>query len=206
MNIDNVYTDSIRIGISNGVVLFQISPILNKFHENYPYIRQDLKVPGYNAVLNLFLENKLDILFYYKESMPQKEGINYIELKQDYLACMVPASHPFAAKKALSPDDLSNATTISCDTLNAPLSAINYQQNLLAHPFAHNTLYIDRIEITHRMVTAGIGLVILPEILCLRSSKLTVTLPLTERIPLSFGAFYYENNTSSALNKFIKVI
>ena len=70
MNIDNVYTDSIRIGLSNGVVLFQISPILNKFHEKYPYIHQDLKVPGYNAVLNLFLENKLDILFYYNESMP----------------------------------------------------------------------------------------------------------------------------------------
>ena len=33
-NIDNVYTDSIRIGLSNGGVFFQLSPILNKFHEN----------------------------------------------------------------------------------------------------------------------------------------------------------------------------
>ena len=199
----NKNTDFIRIGLSNPVALFNLTPYLTKFHINYPDIRPDIQIPGYKSALNLFLENKLDILFYFKENMPQKKGISFIELEQDHLACLVPANHPFATKESISLDDLSDEAIIACNPLNAPLSTAAFQQKLLERRSAQGILYCDSIEVAHCMVASGIGLTILPRILSLKSPNFA-TVPLTEKIPLSFGAFYYKKNTNTALNKFIK--
>ena len=199
----NKNTDFIRIGLSNPVALFNLTPYLTKFHINYPDIRPDIQIPGYKSALNLFLENKLDILFYFKENMPQKKGISFIELEQDHLACLVPASHPFATKESISLDDLSDEAIIACNPLNAPLSTAAFQQKLLERRSAQDILYCDSIEVAHCMVASGIGLTILPGILSLKSPNFA-TVPLTEKIPLSFGAFYYKKNTNTALKKFIK--
>ena len=199
----NRNTDFIRIGLSNPVALFNLTPYLTKFHINYPDIRPDIQIPGYKSALNLFLENKLDILFYFKENMPQKKGISFIELEQDHLVCLVPAGHPFAAKESISLDDLSAESIIACNPLNAPLSTAAFQQKLLEQRSAQGILYCDSIEVAHCMVASGIGLTILPGILSLKSPAF-VTVPLAEKIPLSFGAFYYKKNTNTALNKFIK--
>ena len=199
----NKNADFIRIGLSNPVALFYLTPYLTKFHIDYPDIRPDIQIPGYQSALNLFLENKLDILFYYKENMPQKKGINFIELEQDYLTCLVPARHPFAAKESVSLNDLSDETIIACNPLNAPLSTATFQQKLLKQRSAQGILYCDSIEVAHCMVASGIGLAILPRILSLKSSDF-VTVPLTEKIPLSFGAFYHKKNANTSLNQFIK--
>ncbi|MDE7283512.1 MAG: LysR family transcriptional regulator [Lachnospiraceae bacterium] len=199
----NKNTDFIRIGLSNPVALFYLTPYLTKFHINYPDIRPNIQIPGYKSALNLFLENKLDILFYFKENMPQNKGICFIELEQDTLSCLVPASHPFAEKESVSLDDLSDESIIACNPLNAPLSTSSFQQKLLEQHSAQNILYCDSIEVAHCMVASGIGMAILPGILSLKSQDFT-TVPLTEKIPLSYGAFYYKKNTNTALNKFIK--
>ena len=201
----NKNTDFIRIGLSNPVALFNLTPYLTKLHINYPDIRPDIQILGYKSALNLFLENKLDILFYFKENMPQKKGISFIELKKDHLVCLMPASHPFAAKESVSLDDLSDESIIACNPLNAPLSTAAFQQKLLERRSAQGILYCDSIEVAHCMVASGIGLTILPGILSLKSSHFT-TVPLTEKIPLSFGAFYYKKNTNTAMNKFIKLL
>ena len=201
----NKNTDFIRIGLSNPVALFYLTSYLTKLHITYPDIRPDIQIPGYKSALNLFLENKLDILFYFKENMPQKKGISFIELKQDHLSCLMPANHPFTTKKSVSLDDLSDESIIACNPLNAPLSTAAFQQKLLEHRSAHGILYCDSIEVAHCMVASGIGLTILPSILSLKSPNFA-TIPLTEKIPLSFGAFYYKKNTNTALNKFIKLL
>ena len=201
----NKNTDFIRIGLSNPVALFHLTPYLTKLHLNYPDICPNIQIPGYKSALNLFLENKLDTLFYFKENMPQKKGISFIELKQDHLICLMPASHPFAAKESVSLDDLSDEFIIACNPLNAPLSTAAFQQKLLKRRSAHGILYCDSIEVAHCMVASGIGLTILPGILSLKSPNFA-TVPLTEKIPLSFGAFYYKKNTNTALNKFIKLL
>lgn len=201
----NVNSDYIRIGLSNPVALFYITPFLTRFHLNYPDIRPDIQIPGYKFALNLFLENKLDILFYFRENMPQKKGINFIELEQDHLACLVPANHPFTTKASISLSDLSNESIIACNPLNAPLSTAAFQQKLLEQRSTHNILYCDSIEVAHCMVASGIGLSILPSILSLKSPDFA-TVPLTEKISLSFGAFYFKKNTNTALNKFIKLL
>ena len=121
---------SIRIGMSNPAALFYLAPILTKFHSAYPDIRPDIECPGYKIILNLFLENKIDVLFYYKENMPKKSGINFIELQKDKLICLMSATHPFAKKDSIALSDLENTTIIACNPLNAPLSTSAFQKQL----------------------------------------------------------------------------
>lgn len=200
----NIITDSIRIGLSNPTALFYAAPILKKFRMLHPDIRPNLEVHEYKLIRNLFLEGKLDVLFYYKENMPKKSGIHFIELEKDRLSCLVPADHPFARKSSVSLEDIGQESVIACNPLNAPQSIMAFQQRLSEHHPADRLLYCDSIEIAHCMAASGMGVSILPELLCLKSPDFAA-IPLTERTPLSFGLFYYKRNTNTALDKFLKL-
>lgn len=201
----NIHSDFIRIGLSNTAVLFFLTPFLTNFHISYPNIHPNIQVLGYKSVLSLFLENKLDILFYFKESMPQKKGINFIELEQDCLVCLAPAGHPFTVKEAVSPEDLSGEAIIAYNPLKASPSTASFQQKLLAQHSANNIFYCDNIEVAHCMVASGMGVCVLPRILSLKLPNFAIV-PLTVKIPLSFGAFYHKKNTNAALHKFTGIL
>ena len=195
---------SIRIGMSNPAALFYLAPILTKFHSAYPDIRPDIECPGYKIILNLFLENKIDVLFYYKENMPKKSGINFIELQKDKLICLMSATHPFAKKDSIALSDLENTTIIACNPLNAPLSTSAFQKQLAGHHSADKIFYCNSLEIAHCLASSGFGIAVLPQILTLKSPEYVVV-PLAEDIELSFGIFYHKRHTNSALDKFLKM-
>lgn len=198
-------SDSIRIGLGSSIALFYLSPILKKLSEAHPAIRPVIEVPGYKIVLNLFLENKLDLLFYYKENMPRKAEINFVELEQDSLSCLMPSSHILASNASVSSEELENIPIIACNPLNAPLSMSAFQQQLLHKRPADKVLYCDNIEVAHCMVAAGMGIAIIPEILILKSPDF-VSVPLSDAVPLSFGIFYHRRNQNPALQKLLKLL
>lgn len=200
----NIVTDTIRIGLSNPVALFYATPILKKFHAVQPDTRPIIEVHSYKIILNLFLENKLDVLFYYKENMPQKSGVCFLELKKDSLSCLMLSNHPLAQKNSVSLKDMKNETVIACNPLNAPQSIATFQQQLSEHQPTDKILYCDNIEIAHCMVAAGMGISVLPGILSLKSPEFTAV-PVNETAPLSFGIFYFKRNTNTALSKFLKL-
>ena len=195
---------SIRIGMSNPAALFYLAPILTKFHSAYPDIRPDIECPGYKIILNLFLENKIDVLFYYKENMPKKSGINFIELQKDKLICLMSATHPFAKKDSIALSDLENTTIIACNPLNAPLSTSAFQKQLAGHHSADKIFYCNSLEIAHCLASSGFGIAVLPQILTLKSPEYVVV-PLSEDTELSFGILYHKRHTNSALTKFLKM-
>lgn len=61
---------AIRIGVSTPAVLFYLQNVLSQFTERYPDVWPDIECMDYKRILNLFLDDKLDVLFYYKENMP----------------------------------------------------------------------------------------------------------------------------------------
>lgn len=199
-----VHSESIRIGLSNPAALFYLTPILTEFHSAYPDIRPDIECPGYKIILNLFLENKIDVLFYYKENMPKKSGIHFIELQKDKLVCLMSAAHPFAGKDSIALSDLENTTIIACNPLNAPLSTSAFQQQLGEHHSTDRLFYCNTIEIAHCLAASGFGIAVLPQILTLKSPEYVIV-PLSETIELSFGVFFHKRTTNSALDKFLKL-
>ncbi|MDO4305542.1 MAG: LysR family transcriptional regulator [Eubacteriales bacterium] len=200
----NSADSSIRIGLSNHVALFYLAPLLSGFHEKYPEIRPIVECPGYKIAANLFLEKKLDVLFYYKENLRKNTGVSFLELTKDHLSCVMPAGHPLAAKDSVSLSDLNDIPVIACNPLNAPLFISDFQQQLEeSHP-ADKLLYCDCIEIAHCMVAAGLGIAILPGVLSLRSPDFA-RIPLEGTEPVSFGLFYHKKTSNSALEKFISM-
>lgn len=201
----NTSSDSIRMGLSNPIALFYLAPILKKLYTAHPDIRPNIEILGYKIVLNLFLENKLDILFYFKENMPKKADINFVELEKSSLSCLLPANHTLTEKDSISLEELSDVPIIACNPLNAPLSTASFQQQLLEKHSADKVLYCDSMEVAHCMVSAGMGISILPDILILKSPDFA-SVPLTNGTQLSFGVFYHKRSKNTALSKFLKLI
>lgn len=201
----NVITDTLRIGLSNPAALFYAAPILKDYHALYPKIRPHLEVHEYKIILHLFLENKLDALFYYKENMPQKSGVSFLPLEKDSLYCLMPADHPFSQRDSLSIEDIAEESLLVCNPLNAPQVISNFQQDLCRQHPADKIHYCDTVEIAHCMVAAGMGISILPGLLILRSAEFAAV-PLHTKTALSFGLFYFKRNTNIALEKFLKLL
>lgn len=94
----NNHLDTLSIGLSSDILLFYLSPFLKKYHELYPEIQPQIQVYGYKVISNLFREDKLDAMFYYKENMTKMAGIQFLELKKDHLSCVLP-SGPSAVRR-----------------------------------------------------------------------------------------------------------
>lgn len=195
----------ISIGLSNPTALFYLSPILSRLREECPEIRPNIQVLSYKIILNLFTDNKLDALFCYKENMPVKTGTSFKEIRQDSFSCLLPSGHPFESKEMLSLQDLKDEPIIVCNPLNAPLSTASFQQQLLNCHSPHNVLYCDSVEIAHCMVASGLGVTILPSMLCLKSSEFRTVL-IEDKTQISFGVFYRKQKTNPLLKKLLKLI
>lgn len=200
----NVADNSIRIGLSNEVALFYMAPILARLHAKYPKIHPIVETPGYKFAANLFLEKKLDVLFYYRENLKKNSGIPFLELTKDRLSCLIPLTHPLAKKDFLTLEDLTDVPIIACNPLNAPPFISDFQQQLTETHSVDRIIYCDSIEIAHCMVAAGMGAAILPGVLSLKSPDFA-RIPLKDSKELSFGLFYHKRNPNAALEKFISL-
>lgn len=201
----NVMSDTVRIGLSNYIALFYLTDALERLHTSYPDIHPNIQVFSYKVVLNLFLENKLDILFYYKENMTPKADTTFLRLEKDHFVCLIPVGQTLAQKEKISVTDLENERVIVCNPLNAPLSTASFQQKLINLHSADNVLYCDSIEIAHSMVSARLGIAILPSILTMKSPKYNIV-PIDDTSELSFGVFYNKRNTNTAFKNFLKIL
>ena len=124
IRLENPSSQSLRIGMSNSTALHVLRPILSEFHLHYPTIIPNIEVLTFKTIRNLFLENKLDILFYYKENLTTSAGIRFIELITDAPVCLMPEDHKLAVKPEINLDDLSAEKIIAC---NLPFAEIKGQ-------------------------------------------------------------------------------
>jgi len=205
IRLENPSSQSLRIGMSNSTALHVLRPILSEFHLHYPTIIPNIEVLTFKTIRNLFLENKLDILFYYKENLTTSAGIRFIELITDAPVCLMPEDHKLAVKPEINLDDLSAEKIIACNPLNAPLSIADFQQKLLKQCSFDAVIYCNTIEVAHCMVSAGMGISILPSALCPDERKF-VKVPLQDDTTFSFGCFYHAKNKNQSLHKFLKML
>ena len=202
-----IASNTLSIGVSTASMLSYLVPLLSRFHAGNPHIYPNIQMLNYKVILNLFLDNKQDLLFFYKENSTLDPGIHFHELEKDAFVCLMPAKHPLADRASLSFADLSGESIIACNPLNAPLSTALFQHKLLEqYPDLNSRLlYFDSVEIAHCMVAAGLGISILPGILCPSSPAFSVV-PLEDQTPLSFGVLYHTQNVNTALHQFLKLL
>lgn len=202
-----IASNTLSIGVSTSTMLSYLVPLLSRFHAGNPHVYPNIQMLSYKVILNLFLDNKLDLLFFYKENSTLDPGIHFHEIEKDAFVCLAPAAHPLAGRSSISLAELAGESLIACDPLNAPLSTALFQHKLLEQypALGDRLLYFDSVEIAHCMVASGLGVSILPGILCPRSSLLTVV-PLEDQTQLSFGVLYHTQNVNTALHQFLKLL
>lgn len=198
-------SETLRIGVSTPAVLFYLQPVLKQFHKRYPEVRPDIECMDYKRILNLFLDDKLDILFYYRENLPKEYAVRFQELKRDGVCCLVPADHPFAEKESADMDDLNSCTVIACSPLEAPLSIAALQEKVLERHDPEKIIYCSSVEAAHCLAGAGMGAALLPGMLCLKTPEY-VCVPISGGCDLSFGVFYHENESGAHLEQLIKML
>lgn len=192
------------VASTNAVLLFHIAELLKRFNATHPTIRPFIEVLGYKTALSLFMDNKLDLLFYYKESMPKTSRVVFTELKKDRLSCLLPSHHALASLAEIPIDMLANQDIIACNPLNAPLALAPFQKKLLQGHDPAQTHYCNTVEISHCMVKAGMGIAVLPTLLCLKSKDFSIV-PLQTDFSISFGAFRQNNDCAKYIREFIEL-
>lgn len=196
--------NTVRIGLSNTTALAYLSQILRILHIKHPDICPEIEVLSYKIILNLFLEKKLDLLFYYKENITAKNRICFRELKKDNWVCLVPSGHTLTEQQTVTVQDLADYKILACNPLNAPLAVAAFQQQLFGKTAFSAISYCNTVEIAHCMVSAGMGITLLPSMLCPQSPEFTA-IPVAHAPCLSFGVFYHKDNKSDTIKKFLEI-
>lgn len=195
----------LHIGVSASPVLFYLQKTLKVFHERYPAVRMDIECLDYRRILNLFLENRLDVLFYYRENLPKEYAVSFTELKKDRACCLLPEGHPLTQKEEVELDELKDAPIIACSPLEAPLSIAALQEKILERHAPERIQYCSGIEAAHCLAGAGMGIPILPGMLCLKTAEL-VPVPVAGGTELSFGVFYHERERNLSVDRLIRLL
>lgn len=201
----NFVSEVLRIGVSTPSVLIYLQRVLKQFHEKCPDVRTEIECLDYKRILNLFLDSKLDILFYYKENLPKEYAVKFMELKKDSVSCLVPADHPFAEKEAINMEELIDCDIIACSPQEAPLSIAAFQEKVIEQHDPDRIRYCSRIETAHCLAGAGMGTAILPGMLCLKLPELAC-IPITGESVLSFGIFYHDREHSPFFERFLRTL
>lgn len=198
-------SDNLSIGVSNPTILNYISPIIKDFHAINSNIYPHIEVLNHNNIINLFNDNKIDVLFLYKENLSSKANIKFKKIYDDSLYCLIPKNHILSDNKSIAITDLKNEDIILCNPLNAPIAISKFQKKMLKQLSVQKAFYCSSIEIAHCMVSAEMGITILPGLLCPTNSSLSI-IKLQNSPKLSFGCFYYDKNKNEALKKLIKIL
>lgn len=191
------------IGVSNCAVLFYLQKALARFHIRYPEARPDIECLNYKRILNLFLDQKLDLLFYYRENLPKTYDAAFLELKKDQVYCLMSRDLAMDVPETVSLEDLKRHDLIACSPLDAPLAIAAFQEKILTGRAPKTVRYCNSVEAAHCLAGAGMGVALLPGMLCLKSEEFVIR-PVEKSPELSFGVFYRERGKSRYQDAFLK--
>lgn len=194
----------ISIGLINDSDISFHIEILKRLREQFPEVHPFLKIIPSRAILNLFIQGELDVLFGFSNDIPMREGFRYSELAQIPLCCALTKSHILASKSEIQINDLLNENIVICNSYEIPSTAASIQDQLNHKLPPEATNYCENLHALLSLIKAGYGIGILPE---MPSKDQEITyVPLAEVSALSYGVFYKETSPNMALKKFLSVI
>ena len=168
--------------------------------ELYPF----LKVIPHRSILNLFYQDELDLLFGFQDDIPIKNDTVYKELFQIPLCCIVPATHPYAARSELAKEELYLENIVVCNSYAIPSGAAEMQNQISQHILPESTYMCENLQVLLTLVRAGYGCTVLPQMNFINTDICAV--PLTCSEPLSYGVFLKKSSQNPLLKKFISIV
>ncbi len=197
--------ESIRplfIGCCNEADLNWFSILFSGNRIKFPDVHPLIRIIPQRAILNLFVQGELDILFGFQEDIPARNGIRYRELFLSPICCALPKEHPWSGLKEITEEMLLQESMIVCRMLSA-LPAVDLIQNRLMRKYPPSSIYrCESGQAAAALVQAGYGFALLPKILPYASSNITYV-PLHEAGTISYGLFYKAGEKDTAVKNWI---
>lgn len=194
----------LTIGCENDAVLDFLCQVLKPCREQMPELHPFIRVIPHRAILNLFYQNELELLFGFKDDIPLKDEIIYQELIKIPLCCALPDGHPFARRSEIDVQELYSEGIIICDSYAIPSRAVAIREQLSQHVAPECTYICESLQVLLTLIRAGYGCSVLPRLNYMTSEISYVPLKNTE--PLSYGFFYKSASSGGILKKFISII
>lgn len=199
----NLTARILRIGCESQADLLFLSEILETcrpcIHAFHPF----LKVIPHRALMTLFYQGELDVLFGFREHLPIKNEILFTELRQVPLCCVLPQNHPYGEKESIRVEDLFTESLVACNSYTIPAQAVELQ-NLVAQHITPENIYVsENPQVALALVRAGYGCCILPQSPDIRDGLLYRPMQGTQLLP--YGMSYNRSSSNGLLKEFLAV-
>jgi DNA-binding transcriptional LysR family regulator len=198
-------TVSFTSSIANGI----LPDILWSFRQRYPEVKLILREENSAFQLQGLRDRKTDILFAYRyNEIPNVSDLEVMPLKQEPLVVVLPKKHPLANRSKISFSDLSDEEFI------IPLSQIVIGLPEKFYYLCSQTNFVPKVAqeavfmvTILGLVAAEIGISILPSSAQNLRRKGVVYRPILEQTTtIQLAAVWRQNNSSTILQQFLKVI
>ena len=194
----------LTIGCQNEANLDLLCRILKSCREQMPQLYPFLKVIPHRSILNLFYQEELDLLFGFQDDIPIKNDTVYKELFRIPLCCIVPSTHPYAARFELAKEELYLENIVVCNSYAIPSKVAEMQNQISQHIPPESTYMCENLQVLLTLVRAGYGCSVLAQMNFINSDICAI--PLKDNEDLSYGVFFKKSSQSPLLKKFISIV
>ncbi|WP_279124996.1 LysR family transcriptional regulator [Holdemania filiformis] len=179
----------------------KLTQIIKNYSESCPLVHVNILTQEDRGSRQLLVTGEVEMAFCYQFEVENDPKLKFLPLMESQYYVLVSKTHPLAAYKYLTFDDLSGQKLILANTELHRNPRLITRAQLKAKKIAVQTIYtsFDSMLIA---VQSGIGFTILP---CSRSKKFSglLKIPLKDVKPVPLGIAWYSARTTPELESFI---
>lgn len=162
--------------------------VLRRSRQQIPDFHPLLRILPHRALLNLFFQGEVEVLFGIQEELPVREDFPFVPLYQLPLCCVMAPDHPLAGTEPIRVEELFSYPLALCSAYTVPTRMAALQKRIAQHLSPEQIYLCENAAAVEMLVRAGYGCAVLPRLrdgeegLCCR--------PLAGVDPLTYGLCY----------------
>lgn len=202
---ESEYDNHICIGCGSSEFEKDFLPvIIRSFREKYPktYVTYDSSI--LKQKFKLFQQHKIDILFSTTHIIKDFREIEYYDLLEHPVICLMNKENPLSHQDEITIQDLHDQNLIFLDSTVSPPEIEKLQQQISLKYPQRITHYIEAPSIAHLMILSNMGIAVMPEFKYQKNENL-VAVPYADYDAISYGIAKHKNDNREAVNSFIEI-
>ena len=188
----------IRIGTLQSISYHWLPDILQEFSEEYPNITFEITVGGSKKIQDKLQQNKLDIIF--SSDYKLASNVSFYPLGSDELMVLTSRTHPLSEHLSVSIQDIANEEYIS------DVDKLDFEAGEILDKYGIQPqirFYMNDDFAVQKMVEAGFGISILPQLLLYHTPFDICVRPFTGTLGV---AFRNDTDISPAVQKLLEYV
>lgn len=180
-----------------------VSRTIKDFSERHPLIPVDILTSDDRPTYELLTNGEVQLAYCYQYEVERYSQVRFVSLDRSYYYVLVNKSHPLAAYKYLTLDDLAGQRLVLADTQLQKKSPLLTRKNLEQYRIGIPPMY-STFDGMLLAVESGVACTILPSGKNKRFANL-IKIPLRDTEPVPLGLAYLPACASPVLEEFLEL-